>query len=105
LSIFQNVNPNDGLKHSQIRILCHITEHKLCDCVAANTANVKNNKSLRSCNGDYDLRRSQLKPCCPRTKCTKHFGCTVKWNVSDTYQKVIYLPRTHINVPLIMSFY
>jgi len=64
--------------------------------VAANTANVKNNKSLRSCNGDYDLRRSQLKPCCPRTKCT--------WNVSDTYQKVSYLPRTHINVPLIMSF-
>jgi len=41
LSIFQNVNPNDGLKHSQIRILCHITEHKLCDCVAANTANLK----------------------------------------------------------------
>jgi len=35
---------------------------------------------------NYDLKRSQLKPCCPRTKCTIQFGYEINRNISHKYQ-------------------
>ena len=62
---------------------CISLNDKLCDCFAVNTASLKTttvNPKLH--NHNYDLRRSQLKPCCPRTKHTIQSGCEVEWNVS-----------------------